>query len=306
MNKDKIALMLAYLMRIYFRYFSINVGKKFIWDYILRPYVNWREIRTTITTKYGFRCNILLPDTIQERIFYFGVWEPLMSQYINDNLSEGDIFIDVGANIGYYSCLASKLVGPLGCVYSIEASPSIHGLLQKNIKLNNITNIITYNNAVYNSETLLKIYKASKVNIGATTTMKIKAIDNSYLEEAEVEAKPLNKIVDLEELYKARLIKIDVEGAEWFVIEGIKDIIQNFGDDTEWLIEITPDDIERQQGSVEDILSVFEGNGYHLYEIENRYNLSWYMNKISKSTPKPLKKPINSQVDILFTKKKIL
>jgi hypothetical protein len=49
-------------------------------------------------------------------IYYFGVWEPNITRWIVRRLASGDMFIDVGANVGYYSLLASKLVGESGSV----------------------------------------------------------------------------------------------------------------------------------------------------------------------------------------------
>jgi hypothetical protein len=66
-----------------------------------------------------------LDDVIQRYIFYFGVWEPMISHVTEQMLHKGDVYVDVGANIGYCSLLASNCVGGSGRVVSIEASPTI-------------------------------------------------------------------------------------------------------------------------------------------------------------------------------------
>jgi protein-L-isoaspartate O-methyltransferase len=58
-------------------------------------------------------------------IFHFGIWEPEISYLTIELLDEGDVYVDVGANIGYDTLLASSLVGSSGKVVSIEAAPAI-------------------------------------------------------------------------------------------------------------------------------------------------------------------------------------
>ena len=62
----------------------------------------------------------------------FKVYEPDQTEIVKKYVHEGDIVIDVGANIGYYTLLFAKLVGPTGHVYSFEASPKNCKILQKN------------------------------------------------------------------------------------------------------------------------------------------------------------------------------
>jgi predicted RNA methylase len=58
--------------------------------------------------------------------------------FVVDTLGPGDIFIDVGANIGYYSILASKLIGVNGRVFAVEPIPSTAGVLRFNLKINSL------------------------------------------------------------------------------------------------------------------------------------------------------------------------
>ena len=60
----------------------------------------------------------------------FGQYEPCQTQLIKDNLREGEVFIDLGANIGYFTLIASKIVGPKGHVYAFEPNPVIFSILK--------------------------------------------------------------------------------------------------------------------------------------------------------------------------------
>jgi FkbM family methyltransferase len=71
---------------------------------------------------------------------------------------QGDIVVDIGAHIGHYTIIASKRVGTNGKVVAIEAHPSNFEMLNRNIKLNQLTNVIPLNYAAYSKETKIKLY----------------------------------------------------------------------------------------------------------------------------------------------------
>jgi FkbM family methyltransferase len=311
---DPIARWCARRARGYFHSVSSNhpvhfFAKRLIWATVLRPLVNWRSFATQGQTDLGITYSLQFPDFIQQMIYYFGVWEPSVTRIMQQCLSEGDTFVDVGANIGYNTCLASKLVGSAGHVHAIEASPSIFLTLLNNIALNKAGNIVTYNKAVYDRDTEIRLFKGPPRNIGYSTTSQHRAHRDALTEEACIPAQPLQKIVPATDLYTARLIKIDVEGAEWFVVRGIIDSLDRFDTRTEWLIELNPSEIREQGGDVDTLVDSFKRAGYHLYIVENRYDVRWYIkhsDSYSKLTLHDLLLPapqfIRTQVDVLFTK----
>ena len=140
-------------------------------------------------------------------------------EYVEDliihNLEEGDTFIDVGANVGYYTLLSSKLVGPEGRVVSIEPVPETFKTLLKNIKINRASNIIAAPKAAWNYSTKLKIYIPRKC-YGFASVVRGSLKDEVNI----VDAIPLDDI--LKGYTKIKLIKIDVEGAELQVLEGAR------------------------------------------------------------------------------------
>jgi FkbM family methyltransferase len=74
---------------------------------------------------------------------------------------QGDVVVDIGAHIGLYTIISSKRVGTNGKVVAIEADPSNFEMLNRNIKLNQLTNVIPLNYAVYSKETKIKLYLPS-------------------------------------------------------------------------------------------------------------------------------------------------
>ncbi len=75
---------------------------------------------------------------------YWNVQDDFFNSYIKKN----DKIIDVGANIGTITLTCAMKTGPNGTVYSIEPNPVVFKYLQSNIKLNQLKNIRTYNNAI--------------------------------------------------------------------------------------------------------------------------------------------------------------
>ena len=71
---------------------------------------------------------------------------------------QGDIVVDIGAHMGRYTIISSKRVGTNGKVIAIEAHPGNFEMLNRNIKLNQLTNVIPLNYAVYSKETKIKLY----------------------------------------------------------------------------------------------------------------------------------------------------
>ena len=73
---------------------------------------------------------------VSRRIREEGIWEPHETSLILDLLQPGDTFLDVGANIGYFSILAAAAVGEAGSVMAYEPDPENYRLLQANVELN--------------------------------------------------------------------------------------------------------------------------------------------------------------------------
>jgi FkbM family methyltransferase len=151
---------------------------------------------------------------------------------------QGDIVIDIGAHIGRYTIIASKRVGMNGKVVAIEASPSNFEMLNRNIQLNQLTNIISLNHVVYSKETKLKLYSPGQES-GHTIYNTIIS-DRATNEEkfVKVNANTLDYILQSKGIkQEVNWIKIDVEGAEFEVLKGATNVLSK-SNDIALLIEI--------------------------------------------------------------------
>ena len=249
------------------------------------------------TTQFGARlyCNPL--DLIQRMILHFGVWEPDVSQVIADNLAPGDVFVDIGANIGYDTLLASSRVGSSGSVVSIEASPRTFALLHRNLAVNaSSSNVRPVNAAVSDRPGMLDLYEVNPGNIGAATTL---ASRGGTLM-TSVEALPLEQILTPDELSRVRLIKMDVEGAEPPILRHLLERLSAYPATMDIVVEATPDD---DPESWRDVFARMRAAGFTAWAIENDYELEWYLRWRRPTTLQQIEAMPTRQQDLLFTRR---
>jgi FkbM family methyltransferase len=176
---------------------------------------------------------------------------------------EGDTVIDIGAHIGRYTITSSKQVGNTGKVVAIEADPDNFQLLKRNIALNNLTNVLPLNYAVFSTRTRMKLYEQSASAKYNSLMLARAAKTKNYV---EVNADTLDSILKLNEVNQVNWIKIDVEGAEFEVLKGSTKTLST--ENVSLLIEIHNIADPRHYDNILDFLK------YHNYEItfEQRYD----------------------------------
>lgn len=228
----------------------------------------WKPVTVFGTTEDGIRLRCRLPDIIQMYVYLFGTWEPDLTAFMRRSLRPGDTFIDVGANVGYNSALASRLVGPSGVVVAIEPAPLASAALQETISINALTNIRLVESAASDREDELRLFVGPSFGMGLTTT-----VSNRFLlrEHGRVRAAPLGSLVTLDELATTRLIKIDVEGAEDRVLDGTVASIDALTADAELVIEVLPKSWSNPQLRPIDVLRPFLDRGFHVYLMPSSY-----------------------------------
>jgi len=148
------------------------------------------------------------------------------SPVIVDLLSEvedGDVFYDVGANIGLYSCVVAHVLEP-GNVVAVEPSPRAYGKLQENAALNG-DGIHTCQVALSDADSQV----AFAVDVGGRQSrMSTLNVDNPRTEAeiTEVRSRRLASLLDEEGVPAPTVAKIDVEGAEYDVLRGMGDHLE--------------------------------------------------------------------------------
>lgn len=136
---------------------------------------------------------------------------------------EDEIFIDVGAHIGKYSIQLAKKIGNKGKVIAIEPEKFNFSLLKKNIQLNELENVFLVNKAMYSTKAVLPFFVSTENGEGEHSILR----KPHCYHEQNVEADTLDNIVEELKIKNVGLIKIDVEGAEYAVLEGALNILKN-------------------------------------------------------------------------------
>ncbi|WP_218025870.1 FkbM family methyltransferase [Nocardia miyunensis] len=224
-------------------------------------------------TRSGERTITDSGDLIQRYIALFGVWEPHLSAWLRTRLRPGDGFVDVGANIGVFTLLASAMVGEHGRVVALEASPQFHRRLVEHTDLNGRANVRAVNTAVSDRDEELTFILASTSNLGAASMVPYDGPAESVF---TVDARPLTDLLTPDEIAATRIVKIDVEGAEGRVVRGLAALLDRLRPDAEFVIEVTPDRMRRIGDDVDELLTIMRDSGFHSYRLPTDYRARSY------------------------------
>ncbi|OGV41778.1 MAG: hypothetical protein A2X48_14290 [Lentisphaerae bacterium GWF2_49_21] len=250
-------------------------------------------------TKFGFTVSGKSNDVIQGFLYYFGIWEPHISHWMLSRIKNdrNRIFVDVGANIGYYSLLVARQ-NPYFSVLAIEAMPANFNLLETNISSNNINTIRRYCCAATSHKGKITLYNPIGMHMGAATIISGLYCNNTTL---DIEGLPLSEIILPAEISRIKLFKIDVEGAEWEVIQGLIPVFDKLPEDVEFCMEITPDKLGPEK--VKSIFSFFSGKGFSAYYIKNSYSAYDYITFEGYERPIRLKDKFTTDCfDVIFSR----
>jgi len=280
--------------RAWIRYAPVAAGKPWLWQTF-----HWRPREFTCRTRFGGRVTGSTEDLIQRHLYFFGTWEPNISNWITETLQLGDCFIDIGANIGHYSLLASSLVGRDGRVVAIEAARWIHSILDKHVALNQRDNIRTVQVAAAAERGTVKLYPGHSGNIGKTSLIAHEG------EAVDVQALPLSDILHDDEIRRARVIKIDVEGAELQVLRGLAPLLPRLPHEVEIIMEISPDLMPDAERAREEIFATMQAQGFSAFVFDNDYGVDTYLYDELRKRPVALTDSrLKSQADVLFSRSK--
>ena len=261
---------------------------------LLRLWALWRgPVTVEATTCYGARFRCQLPDMIQTYLYTFGIWEPDISDFVGRRLRPGDTFVDVGANIGYHTLLAAARLDGNGRVVAIESSPKIYQLLQESLTNNGSpSSVRTVNQAVAETVGTLPLYSGPGKNIGLSTTVASRGLPS----EGEIPAAPLGDLLERAEIETARVVKVDVEGAEVAVLRGMMPFLEQCPDDVEILVELSPSWWTDRSQSPQDALQPLIDAGFHVYEITNNLWPWRYLWSAEVNRPHRVHEPLTQHV----------
>jgi FkbM family methyltransferase len=183
------------------------------------------------------------PDIVSECIDRFGHWEWTETQYVVDTIKEGDVVLDLGANLGYYTALFSRLVGERGKVYAFEPDDDNFHLLMLNIKHNRLANVLAMKAMVGRSSGIAALHLHNSENRGAHMAANLNHPNfESVAYHPQVTLDELRRVGALD---RVDFIKMDTQGAEPDIVAGAREVIETNCAHLNMVVEFMPDWIER-------------------------------------------------------------
>lgn len=202
------------LVRAYLRYSPVTEGKKRLLE-LTKSFIMPEESLITFPTKHGFNLRANLRNPEHQRMYFYGEHD---ERYEINNIVKilrvGDTCWDIGANIGFYTCLFATLVGNKGQVIAFEPVTATSGFLSKNIHLNDFNNVtlkkVALGDAAGHQQIFLELPDSAEgtVSLKATAGMHSEMIDIDTIDNLSAS------------LPVPDFIKIDVEGYQMKVLVG--------------------------------------------------------------------------------------
>jgi FkbM family methyltransferase len=189
-----------------------------------------------------------------------GVFEPWSTQAVSRLVTRGNTVLDVGANIGYYTVLLSKLVSEHGRVICFEPTLHYGRVLEKNVIANNLNNVEIHHIGLSNKqqELLIQIGESS-ATLHVPGKKELKSSES-------IQLVTLDKFLTDHPLSRIDFIKIDVDGHEPHFFEGAWNTLEKF--EPIILLEISHPHYLEAGYTAWDFYELLKGQGYYLYHEE--------------------------------------
>lgn len=234
-------------------------------------YISIRKRQYKNTTKWHLKLDKLklnyhTSDAYSKSWFYprygYGkIHEPVATKVFLDYIKDDDIVLDIGAHLGYFTCIAAKLASN-GKVHAFEVDPKCLELIQSNLDLNNLNNSVINNVAISDKKETIKIKKLDSPNPGLVINSKSKS---GFI---EVESITIDDYISKHNIIP-NFIKIDIEGAEAKALNGMTNLLKQ--DKLTLLLEIHVNHLKRYfDTDYKYIIKTLSGHGFTIESLEHR------------------------------------
>lgn len=205
------------LVRGYTFNFPLNKGKMRVAN-LAKKFCRTFPQNVVTPTKDGRLLSVSFRDWAEDMIYFLGTYETFCTNVVSRHIKSGDLCLDVGANIGWYSTLFRRICGANGAVHSFEPVPNTFSELQKNIALNDSATPIFLNNfGLGDTEKDLEINFFPDLPSGHAT---LATDSNEKTIKVPVKIKTLNDYLTEKNIRQVDFVKVDIEGAEMMFLQG--------------------------------------------------------------------------------------
>jgi FkbM family methyltransferase len=228
-------------------------------------------IKRDVTVKHGVAAGLKFNAGAYNLDTALGTYEMPVQETLAQYLKPGDIFYDIGANVGFFTIVAAKLVGSSGKVYAFEPEAANIATLRHNIQINRFTHVSAIAKAVSRTtgqgELLLAAY------CGGHTLAKVGS-RAAARDVVNIDVISIDDAIGQNEIAPPTFVKIDVEGAEIDVLYGMTQTIQKYQPIV--LYEVDDRNKEIMLSKREEIASFLREWGYEIKYLADAYpKISW-------------------------------
>jgi FkbM family methyltransferase len=214
----------------------------------------------------GYEFDCCLRDWIAREVFFAGCYEAQESSFVRNILRSGMTFVDAGANWGFFTLMAAHLVGISGKVIALEPDPRIFLKLKSNVERNNLEQVQVFDVAAADrdSELILTAHDESGENWGISRLIdKVSTTQKTF----RVRSRPLDSLLDDAGLEGVDLLKIDVEGAEDMVLNGMEAGLKSFRY-RRILLELHPIELAERRHTIREVAEFLIARGYKGFALD--------------------------------------
>jgi FkbM family methyltransferase len=175
----------------------------------LSEFYNRRPRSVVDCESYGWKLRLDPREAVERGMLFFPqLYERRERRFLEQHLRSGNVFLDVGANVGFYSLLASRLVGPTGRVLAFEADPDTHKCLAHHVAQNGAGNVTCINAGVSDRNETLHLVRNRGGNRGGNSFV------TSGSDAVPVACAPIIDFLERHAVAHVDAMKIDIEGME--------------------------------------------------------------------------------------------
>lgn len=221
----------------------------------------------TTSWYFGLKLNHHLTGDLSFCTYVDGRYEPNEMFAAASILDPGMCFVDVGANEGLFTLLASAVVGSSGRVHAFEPSPRERSRLEANIKLNRLSNVHVHPVALGSEQRIASLRVSNQAHPGQSTLGGFSYRETEEAYSVEVPVQTLDDVVERERPERIDLIKVDVEGSETAVLRGALESLHRFRPMI--IVEAQQSALKQMGSSTGELMDLITGNNYTVQAFGN-------------------------------------
>jgi FkbM family methyltransferase len=235
----------------------------------VREVLSFLELRVPVHATLGNGMRVIVPlnDEGGHAMFLNGYYEPDTVKLFERLIDTGAIVFDVGANVGQYTLVASGCVGPAGQVHSFEPEPVTFAWLERNVRLNPVTNVHLNPIALFSERTTMKMYVASVRDTGSNSLVGEPWTYSGQTR--DVECVTLDDYMAQHGIDHIDVMKMDIEGAELAALKGAQRLFSGPRPPV-FIIEFEEDRQRLAGTSCAELARYLTDRGYALFRAETR------------------------------------